>query len=312
MAIYTYKKAPIKYVPVNKVYEQILASPEEHQGEIITAKKEAIMVEVPRKRLTMWDILAGFAKDFNELMIKSRVAGMLVPLVLILVGVNIIYREVWPQIEQQIKLTLGYYDVSTVPLVAGDYVERAQYLSNPGSEYFAKLNEEATSASILQSDPLSLNYTGTFKLSIPSLELIDLSVGANVDSGVKDVYNRVLNQGLAHFKGTGLPFSNIKNNIVIYGHSSSGDYFERTRDVAGAFSRLNKIKIGDIIDIEIEGKKYQYRVVKSKIVKPDDVSIVTGEYNRRTLTLFTCFPNGNSANRFVAIARPVDETVGSL
>jgi LPXTG-site transpeptidase (sortase) family protein len=55
----------------------------------------------------------------------------------------------------------------------------------------------------------------------------------------------------------------------------------------------------------MEGKEYVYRVVKSKIVQPDDASIITGTRDKRTLTLFTCFPNGNSAQRFVAIANPV-------
>lgn len=292
MPIYTYKKAPVKYRKPRPVGEE----PEE---EVVIELKE------DRPPLTVWDILAGLFHDINRLIIKSRVAGLLVPLILIVIGGNIIYREVWPEIEQQVKLALGYYDVTTVALVAGDYVERARFLSNPGSQYFAELNEDADAASILQKDPVSNKYNKRFSLSIPSLNLDTLPVQANVDSGVKDAYDSVLTSGLAHFKGTGLPISDVNNNIVIYGHSSSGDYFERTGDVAGAFSRLNKIKIGEEIEIEIEGKKFKYRVFKSKIVAPEDISIVTGTYNKRTLTLFTCFPNGNNANRFVTIARPV-------
>jgi sortase A len=92
---------------------------------------------------------------------------------------------------------------------------------------------------------------------------------------------------------------------VIYGHSSSGDYYERTHDIAGAFSVLNKIKIGAIIKIDMNGRVYEFRVIKSKIVQPDDVSIIIGTPGKRTLTLFTCFPNGNNTSRFVVVANPV-------
>jgi LPXTG-site transpeptidase (sortase) family protein len=304
MSLYTYKKAPIKYqkIPAG----QTNAEP----GEVVILERnddfEVKRADFSQSQLTLWDLVARSFHGFNDLMIRSRIAGFLVPLVLILIGIQIIYSEVWPDLEQRIKLASGYYNTNNVALVEGDYIERNQYLSNPGSAYFAKLTEEATQASVLQPDPVSNSFKGNFKLSIPSLQLNNLNVGANVESGVRDVYDKVLNNGLAHFSGTGLPISDVQNNIVIYGHSSSGDYYERTHDPAGAFSRLNKIKIGDVVDIQLNGKSYKYRVYKSKIVSPDDISILTGTYNKRTLTLFTCFPNGNSANRFVAIAKPID------
>ncbi|KXK08284.1 MAG: Sortase family protein [candidate division WS6 bacterium OLB21] len=293
-----YTKAPVKYIPFE---QRVLPSEPAPDKEIVIEPQYKTF----KTQLTLWDIISGLFNDFTDALVKSRVAGLLLPLILILFGVNIIYREVWPEVEQQIKYTLGYYDLTTVPLVAGDYIERRQFLSNPGSQYFAELNEQAESAHVLTPDPDSNNYNGRFKLSIPALGLSNLPVTANVDSGNEAIYDSVLTSGLAHFKGTGLPISDVDNNIVIYGHSSSGDYYERTRDVAGAFSLLNKIKIGDEIEVEIEGVMHKYRVYRSKIVAPDDISIVTGQKNTRTLTLFTCFPNGNSANRFVAVARPV-------
>jgi sortase A len=286
MAIQSFKKAPVKYIdPIQKEY--------------ITVKP------VKKNPLTLGHILGGVASDFKNLLITSKVAGFLIPFIIILFGVSIIYHQVWPDIEQRVKQISGYYDNSTIPLVAGDYIEKAQYLSNPGSDYFKKLNDDASSTNILKDDPTSRNYRGRFTISIPSLDFNNLPVTANVDSGNETVYRNILNTTLAHFQGTGLPISDVSNNIVIYGHSSAGDYFERTHDLAGAFSRLNRIQVGDQITIKMEGKEYVYRVVKSKIVQPDDASIITGTRDKRTLTLFTCFPNGNSAQRFVAIANPV-------
>ena len=295
MSLYTYRKAPIKVLPTSQKKEELQIRP------VPQVKQD------PQPRgITLWDLLSGAVHDFNDLLIKSKFAGFIVPALLIIFGISVLYNQFWPEVEQRLKLWAGYYDTTSVALVAGDYIEKVQYLSNPGAEYFKKLNIEASQSHILKEDPISIKYRGTFSLSISSLGLNNLPVIANVDSGNDTSYREILNTALGHFKGTGLPISPIDNNIVIYGHSSSGDYYERSKDVAGAFSRLNKIKVGDLIDIEMEGKKYTYRVAKSKIVGPNDISIITGTPNKPALTLFTCFPNGNSAQRFVVIANPVN------
>lgn len=294
MSLYKYTKKPVQ--PRNLYQENIQADEEE---DVLIIKRDK------SKKLTLWDILSGFISDFHFLIVTSKVAGIVIPLVLIILGGTIVFKQLWPEVEQHVKFATGYYDTFNTPLVAGDYVERARYISDPGSEYFRQLSTDVREAHVLEPDPISNNYRGTFKLSIPSLGLNSLPVQSNVDSGVKEVYNTVLNNGLAHFQGTGLPISDVDNNIVIYGHSSSEDYYERTGDVAGAFSRLNQVKVGDEIEIEIEGKNYKYRITKSKIVEPNDISIISGTPGQNTLTLFTCFPNGNFSHRFVTIAKPV-------
>lgn len=285
MAIFTYQKAP------------------DSKKEL---KTEFITVPIDKKEpLTLGRIIDGFRHELMRIMIESKVAGFLIPLVMILFGINIIFNQVWPEIEQQIRLRLGDFNTGSLALVEGDYIMRDQYLSNPGNDYFEQITAKAQDEHILLEDPASSNYKGKFSISIPSLGLNNLPVTANVDSSDENAYKSALNNGLAHFKGTGLPFSSINNNIVIYGHSSSGDYYERTKDVAGAFSKLNKIKIGDIIEIKINGESFMFRVSKSRIVEPNETDIITGTTNKRTLTLFTCFPNGNNAQRFVAIAKPI-------
>ena len=286
MALYSYKKAPIKVIyPEGRDYVTLR-----------NAKKQ---------KLTLGRVFSGLINDLNSLLISSRIAGFFIPLIIIFVGFGIIYKQVWPDFDQMLRRLAGYYDTESVQLVAGDYVERTKYLSNPGAGYFKQLTTDASKASDQLPDPVSKGYSGKFRITIESLGLISLPVTANVDSS-NDNYLKVLNTSLAHFQGTGLPISPVNNNIVIYGHSSSGDYYERTHDLAGAFSMLNKIKIGSEIVINMEGKDYKYRVVKSKIVQPNDLSIVIGTPGKRTLTLFTCFPNGNNTSRFVVVANPID------
>jgi len=290
MTLKTYKKAPIKLQERRAI------------------KPGYMKVETPvtKNRLTLWDMISGAKHDFLTLLQTSTIARILIPLILISIGTYILYGQLYPEVKQRAREAAGYYDPTRTELVMGDSIQpKETYLSNPGPEYFKKLTEDAMSANVLQEDPVSKDYRGRFTLTVPSLDLHDMQVQANVESGVEEVYNTALKTALAHFEGTGLPISDVNNNIVIYGHSAGGDYYSRTNDTAAAFTKLSDIKIGDEISINMEGKEYNYRVVKTKIVKPDDISIVTGTKGKDTLTLFTCHRPGNNTHRFVAVARPV-------
>ena len=84
-------------------------------------------------------VVSGMRNDLVDVLKRSKIAGFLVPMLLIIFGYSIIFNQVWPDIEQNIKLSQGYYDTEPVPLVAGDYFERVKYLSNPGSDYFISI-----------------------------------------------------------------------------------------------------------------------------------------------------------------------------
>ncbi len=291
MALYSYTKAPVKFKKFSPV-----------------EKKEVVFEKIERRRSTLGDVLSGVSNDFQELLTTSRVASLFIPLGLILIGGYILYNQITPTVQQKLKEASGYYDQGNIALIDGEYVSsKDRYLSNPGADYFESLTNQALEQHVLQNDPISNDYRGKFYITIESLGLTRLPVTANVESGIEDVYKSILNSSLAHFKGTGLPISDVQDNIVIYGHSASGDYFNRTSDTAAAFSRLSELKIGDEIKIDIEGKTYKYKVYKSKIVEPDDISIINGTPNKKTLTLFTCYPSGSNGKRYVAIARPEEE-----
>lgn len=288
MAIRSYAKAPIRLVNADS-YEYVSIS--------------------HKKSLTLWDVVFGLVKDFQELLVNSKFIGALIPMFFIAIGLSMIYQQFWPDVDGMIKRRIEYYDSSTVALASEVSVNRADYLSNPGAEYFQALQQQAERAHSFISDPVSNQYSGGFTLSIPSVGIENINVSANVNSAVESVYRSKLTNGLAHFAGTGLPISDVKSNIVIYGHSAGGNYYERTGDVAASFSVLDETSIGDEIILRMNGQEYRYRIKRSKIVQPNDVSILTGELGKETLTLFTCSPRGNNAQRFVVIADPITETV---
>ncbi len=291
MTIKKYKKAPSH----KRTYHQSV--------------EDDFTFRVQNDPLTLWRLLRGIKNDIKKVLTTSKIIGLVVPLIFIIYGVKLLSSQIIPVVSEKIQKELGHFEQGNVSLINGEQIiYKQKYLSNPGSTYFQELQENAGYAKAIIDDPTSNSYTGTFALSIPSLGLQNLPVQSNVNSGVEEVYDRVLEKGLAHMESTGLPISEINNNIVIYGHSAAGNYFERTKDKAAAFSQLNKIKLGEEIEIQIDGQLHKYKVDKTKIVEPDDIEIISGSNPfMQELTLFTCFPNGNNAQRFVVVATPVSQ-----
>ncbi len=67
------------------------------------------------------------------------------------------------------------------------------------------------------------------------------------------------------------------------------------------FFLLDKLTKGDIITIYWQNKKYQYKVRESRVVEPDEISILHNTPNPQ-LTLFSCTPLFTSKQRLVVIA----------
>lgn len=245
----------------------------------------------------------GIYSDIFDVTQKSSLANLILPLVFIGIGAVFIYREFFPDIQAAIQSSSGYLAQGNVSPVSDQYLDLASYISKPQS--FKELTIQALNEHTLEEDTQSLNYSGVFYITIPSIGINRLPVEANVDSTSEEIYNKVLLTRLAHFKSTGLPVSEVKNNILVYGHSASPNYNPSPKDPQVAFSFLPELKVGDEITVEMEGKEHKFVMSSSKIVKPTDTSVITGTKGRRTLTLVTCFPLGSNENRYVAVARPV-------
>ena len=119
------------------------------------------------------------------------------------------------------------------------------------------------------------------------------------------VFQEALRDGVVHYPGTaeiGEP-----GNAYIFGHSS--DYIWAKGDYKAVFALLPKIKIGDIVTAtDFEGHAYNYKVIETKVVSPDDVSVLGQDTGgRKLLTLQTSYPIGTALRRFVAVAELVEE-----
>jgi LPXTG-site transpeptidase (sortase) family protein len=118
-------------------------------------------------------------------------------------------------------------------------------------------------------------------------------------------FDNDLSHGVIHYPGTALPGE--QGIMYVSGHSS--DYIWKKDPFAQIFTRLNYLKPGDDIFIEVygaDGKTYNYRyqVTAQHTYKPDDQAQFI-DYSGKTLNLSTCWPIGTQKDRLVISAKQV-------
>ncbi len=83
-------------------------------------------------------------------------------------------------------------------------------------------------------------------------------------------------------------------NAVVAGH--------RSHSFGSFFNRLDEVEVGDTIEVKSSAGNYVYEVYETKIVEPNDLSVLRGSSNHRVLTLITCTPLYTSTHRIIVHA----------
>jgi LPXTG-site transpeptidase (sortase) family protein len=121
---------------------------------------------------------------------------------------------------------------------------------------------------------------------------------ANVNPFKPEVYQEELSKGVAHAQGTALP--NQDGTVFLFAHSA-GD-ISKARQYNAVFYLLDKLEVGDEIDIFYKNQKYKYKVTKHEVVEPDQVQYLKSKDPKRQLILMTCTPAGTTRHRLLVHA----------
>jgi sortase A len=109
---------------------------------------------------------------------------------------------------------------------------------------------------------------------------------------------RMLRRAVGHLPDTPLPWQ--PGNSALAGHRE------------GLFRPLKDIVAGDEVIFRTSRQSLHYRVTRTVIVEPDDVSVLKPEPDSH-LTLITCYPFhyiGNAPKRFIVHAQRADAPPG--
>jgi len=145
-----------------------------------------------------------------------------------------------------------------------------------------------TSSSIQNENVALLSRDLAIDAYIGNLAIPRLQLSVKIYQGTAE---KQLTKGVGHYLMSVLPGAN--DNSVIAGH----------RDTY--FSRLNTVKLGDLIAVKTQEVTLKYYVTKIRIVSKKDRSVIVLT-KIATLTLSTCYPFiyfGNALKRYVVIAQ---------
>lgn len=95
-------------------------------------------------------------------------------------------------------------------------------------------------------------------------------------------------------------------NFIIAAHRFSIQPTPQATVIKSPFYHLDKLKPGDPIVIDYNGKRYGYKITKTYDVKPTQTEIEAPSSTPK-LTLYSCELSGSDAGRVVLDAEPVGE-----
>ncbi len=119
-------------------------------------------------------------------------------------------------------------------------------------------------------------------LSIPKI---------NLEVALKEgVTKEVLDTSVGHFENT--PMAGENGNFAIAGHRA----YTRNK----FFSELDKVEIGDEINILANNTNYKYIVNEVEVVTPDKVEVIQStQMDTKEITLVTCTPKYIGSHRLI-------------
>ena len=94
-----------------------------------------------------------------------------------------------------------------------------------------------------------------------------------------------MSYGAAHMSATSLPIGGKNTNAVLAGHTG---YIGRI-----FFDNLRNLKIGDRVSITNYWDTLNYKVVETKVNKPNESGDCYLQKDKDLLTMFTCISDGN-------------------
>ena len=138
-----------------------------------------------------------------------------------------------------------------------------------------------------------------FVLEEKFLENLDTKITINSIEVEGKVYEGTdsitMDRGFWHFPISRLPGQ--KGNMVIIGHR-----YAKLPPNRDTFFNLDKVKIGDSIEVLQNNNQFTYIVTDTKVVEKNDVSILQ-DYSDYRITLITCTPLWTANQRLVIVAK---------
>lgn len=137
-----------------------------------------------------------------------------------------------------------------------------------------------------------------YSIFIPKIGAVS-KVVKDVSAADEKVYLEALKQGVA--AADGLSYPGQTGTTYMFAHSTNSPInFARYNAV---FYLLDRVEVGDSVEIVYKDKLYRYQTVERRIMEPEDVSLLVPQDDEEKLVLQTCYPPGTTWKRLVIVAK---------
>lgn len=157
------------------------------------------------------------------------------------------------------------------------------FASESGS---SKASNETDSLAAKDKEYQSLLNTGEGVMG--TVRIPKISVNLPIYHGTSE---DALARGVGHLYGTSLPAGGKNTHTVLTGHRGLVN--------AELFTRLDELRKGDYIYLEVMGETFGYKVDRISVIEPSDVSKLKVEPGKDRITLMTCTPYGVNTHRLL-------------
>jgi len=274
----------------------------------ITAKKEKIDETKREKKLQ------------NNLPRVVKTIAFALPMLFIGIGLFLISSAVMPISDYYLNTlpTLNIFDMKT-PIPRESVLDITPAVIAQAAtfdELEENLSQDTFGPVIIDT---KLDYTNLANWFDES-EVSDLRTGESGDSFILEIPKLNILNAKVKIGGTGLDKNLIQypgtadpgkpGAPVIFGHSVLRQFYnpyERNpRRYVSIFSKIMTLRNGEDVFVEKNGVKYHYKVSAKTEVKPEDVYILTQNYDTKTIKLVTCVPEGTYLKRGIITATLVE------
>lgn len=138
-----------------------------------------------------------------------------------------------------------------------------------------------------------------YSIYIPKIDA-KAQVIPGVDAGNPQAYLTALKIGVA--EAAGLSHPGQIGTTYMFAHSTDSPInFARYNAI---FYLLDKVQVGDGVEVVYRKKLYKYHTVATEIIDADNLKYLVPQKDEEKLVLQTCYPPGTTWHRLVIVAKP--------
>lgn len=137
-----------------------------------------------------------------------------------------------------------------------------------------------------------------YSIYIPKIDA-KAQVIPGVDAGNPQAYLAALKIGVA--EAAGLAHPGQLGTTYMFAHSTDSPI--NFASYNAIFYLLDKVQVGDEVEVMYRNKLYKYHTTATEIIDPDNLKYLTPQKNEEQLVLQTCYPPGTTWHRLIIVAK---------